>query len=767
MFTLRTPASILLILGALSAPAAAGFRAQSPPELTIPPTSDLARLLDLVSLRLNMPIDYDPGNPLLKGKQVTLRVGSGPGAALSDDALWAVTSRLLVQNGMTSVRAPGSASLTIVRLEDAGRLARVELAVCAGDSPAKPGPAEPTAGFLNQPVRLRFVSLKEAAETLRAVQRPGGGGAGGSAASPGPAAASSGDVLLLSDTAPRIDEQLALLRQLDTPDNATVMQVVSVQNVNPVQLAATVTQLAAKREAVSGEKLPGEVVATGGDGTASGSGAAGSVTIVAPTRVLDRWKQIIALSDQREPATTQTYSPRLFSVKEVGSLIQQIAGPGGKANGDDRFKLIVEEPTGSLIVTATPSQHERIAALMERLDAVPGEARRPVRSFVVRNRPVSEFVATLQRLISAGVLEASDPLSSQAAAGATPAMATNVPPQAGATPLVPNLPLPGPPRPSANGAQGSVSRSLVMTITADEATNTLIAIGDGRLLDQLDTLIKTLDVRQPQVMLEAILVSLSDSDSTSLGIELDQLTIAGSTRIRLASLFGLGLPAAAVGGGGPQGGTAVVLDPGDFSVVVRALQKVSNGRTVSLPKVLVSNNQRAVFNSVLQQPYAASFVAGNASTPTTSYGGSSDAGTQLTIRPQIGDGGGLLLDYNISISQFAGTAADPNLPPPRQVTSVQSLATIPDGYTVAVGGLEVTSNGTGADQVPLLGSLPVLGNLFKNQSSSQSRSRFFVFIHASVMRDQSLEALRYASDIDAGAAGVPPSWPRSTPQVVR
>jgi type II secretory pathway component GspD/PulD (secretin) len=127
----------------------------------------------------------------------------------------------------------------------------------------------------------------------------------------------------------------------------------------------------------------------------------------------------------------------------------------------------------------------------------------------------------------------------------------------------------------------------------------------------------------------------------------------------------------------------------------------------------------------------------------------------------------LLLDYNISISQFAGTSANANLPPPRQVTSVQSLATIPDGYTVAVGGLEVTSDGTGADQVPFFGTLPVVGNLFKNQTISQSKSRFFVFIHASVMRDQSLEALRYASDVDAGAAGVPPSWPRSVPQVVR
>ncbi|MDP1661816.1 MAG: secretin N-terminal domain-containing protein [Phycisphaerales bacterium] len=738
------------------------------PELTLPPTSDLPRLLDLVALRLKVQIDYDPANPLLKGQQVTLRGGDAANAsAISDAELWAITSRLLVQRGLTSVRAPGSASLTVVKLEDAARLARFEpeVSVDGAAQPTGDGVAEPVAGFRNQPVRLRHVSVKEAGEALRAPQRAGGGGAASSA---GPVSATSGDVLILSDLTPRIEEQFLLLRQLDTAENATVVQVVPLNNVSPVQLAAAVAQLATKREAVSGERIPGEVIPAGGGATTAGSsGGAGSVMIVAPRRVVERWKQFIALADLRESVATQTYSPRLFSVKEVGSLIQQVAGAAGTATNDDRFKLIIEEPTGSLIVTATPSQHERIAALMERLDAVPGEARRPVRSFIVKNRPVSEFVATLQRLISAGVLEASDPLSSQASIGAAPSMATNVPTQAGATPLVPTpQPQQAPARP-ASGQSGVTGKSLALTLAADEPTNTLIAVGDGRLLDQLDALIKTLDVRQPQVMLEAVLVSLSDSDATSLGVELDQLTINGSTSLRLASLFGLGVPTTGVGGGGPKGGTAVVLDPGDYAVVVRALQTVTKGRTVSLPKVLVSNNQRATFNSVLQQPYAASFVAGNAATPTTSFGGSSDAGTQLTIRPQIGDGGGLLLDYNISISQFAGSASSANLPPPRQVTSVQSLATIPDGYTVVVGGLEVTSDGTSADQVPFFGTLPVIGELFKSQTKSQSKSRFFVFIHASVMRDQTLEALRYVSDVDAGAASLPPSWPRTVPQVVR
>ncbi|MFT3684285.1 MAG: hypothetical protein QM783_05055 [Phycisphaerales bacterium] len=165
--------------------AAAVFEQPPTSQITIPASLDLARLLDLVSLRLHISVDYDPANPQLKGQQVTLRqpgpAGSeSAGGGMSDQELWAAVSRLLVQRGLTTVRGPASTSFSVTKLEDAGKLARVEPAVfvdgslvdgAAGTGPAGDGPV---AGFRNQPVRLRYVSLKEAADALRSVQRPGG-----------------------------------------------------------------------------------------------------------------------------------------------------------------------------------------------------------------------------------------------------------------------------------------------------------------------------------------------------------------------------------------------------------------------------------------------------------------------------------------------------------------------------------------------------------------------------------------------------------------
>src|SRR5262249_25600782 len=155
--------------------------------------------------------------------------------------------------------------------------------------------------------------------------------------------------------------------------------------------------------------------------------------------------------------------------------------------------------------------------------------------------------------------------------------------------------------------------------------------------------------RQPQVMFEVLIVSLSESQTLDLGVELEKLISTGDARIRLSSLFGLGSRGAGgdrtVGDG--SGFTGFVLNPGDFSVVLRALQTLHHGRSLSRPRLLVANNQQGVLDSVLTQPYASTNASNTVTT--TSFGGSQDAGTQVTLKPQIaGVGGGdhLNLEYS-------------------------------------------------------------------------------------------------------------------------
>jgi type II secretory pathway component GspD/PulD (secretin) len=110
---------------------------------------------------------------------------------------------------------------------------------------------------------------------------------------------------------------------------------------------------------------------------------------------------------------------------------------------------------------------------------------------------------------------------------------------------------------------------------------------------------------------------------------------------------------------------------------------------------------------------------------------------------------------------------DPALPPPRQENSLSSIATVPDGFAVAVGGLELETESDTVSKVPLLGDIPWLGALFQNRSQTRSKSRFFVFLRCSVMRGTTFEELRYLSDVDLAAAGIDDGLPELEPRIIR
>src|SRR5690606_16629448 len=138
-----------------------------------------------------------------------------------------------------------------------------------------------------------------------------------------------------------------------------------------------------------------------------------------------------------------------------------------------------------------------------------------------------------------------------------------------------------------------------------------------------------LDVRQPQVMLEVLIVSLSDRQTLDLGVELvGNAELSSDTVATLASLFGLSTSGDDLlerGVEDPRGGTAVILNPGDFAVVVRALETINQGRNLNIPQVLVNNHEEARIEATLQQPFAT--INASDTVATTAFGGTFDAGT--------------------------------------------------------------------------------------------------------------------------------------------
>lgn len=705
----RTPAGRLGWGASFLALIALGVSAQEPKEprwFLTGQEIELVDLIDTCASGLDLALNYDRSQ--VQGK-VTIRSGEG----FSNEGMWSLANRLLLSKKLASVQAPGEDSLGIVPVAEAAKTARIEQDVRTA-----------RAGFVKALLTLHYADPEKLAEPLRAVLA-----GDGALVQP----IKDAHQLLLAGPKPQVLEALDLATQMDSPVPPTV-ETYSVRHSSPTAVVALLERITKAIDQV-GKFKP--------EGVALAEPASGTILVVAPEPEHLWWKEQIERFDQPQPAVTRNYSPRRFSTAETAKLVQDVVrGPEAQPG----WRLVEDELTGTMVITATPAQHEEIERLLRRLESEPLDSRIALRAYPVRHRDVDEFLGLLENLLRGVPFPTSTTEGTAGTQGERPAL-----------PAAPSL-IGGRPVPEAGE----------LTLSKDSGTNRILAVGPPRLLDELGRLIQDLDVLHPQVLVETLIVTLSDSETRDLAVELQKIGSSDGALWQLASLFGVGSPDPSDGvlpAAGGTGGSGVLLDPGSFSGVLRALETLNHGRTLNVPRVLVNNNETAHLDSLLQSPYATSNTSTNLAS--ISFGGTLDAGTSVQVTPQITDGDQLLIEYQVSLSTFVGDSSDPNLPPPRQETKLASQATVPDGYTVAIGGLEAETQTEAESRVPILGSIPLLGNLFKSQSKTTTKSRFFVFLRCSVIRSASFEDLRYLSAPAMLAAGIEDDLPVVEPRIIR
>jgi len=658
------------------------------------------------------------GLPILWEKgEVSGEVRVQPGLELSEEDLWQFTVNALALRDLAIVQTPESDALQVVAAEKAARLSRLEA----------PGLEGAEGGFLKVLVRLREVAPEEARSAVNLVLS----GKGSSVEVIGDA-----ESLLIADFAPQLRQALRLIGRLDVSGVPTSVVEVPLSRADPAALAALLSQIQAKEKAVSAFVHRGEVLPLP---------QARSVLVIAPEGDIARWRERIERFDREQPLVTEHYTPRRFGLAETAALAEQVVHGADSVLGDEPWQLVEDRLTGTLILTTTPAKQREMATLLARLESAGPDARRPMRTYPVRNRQVSEVLTLLEALVEGGALdEAREPPEGEPA------------PQ-------------GPTAPLERASLGIVEGEDSLVLTADEGTNRLIALGEARLLDQLGPLIEELDVQEAQVEVEALVVQLTETQLRDLGIELQRIGVTDDgIHYGVASLFGLSavdpglgaLPAAA-----GSGLTAAVLDPARFSAVLRAIEEVTGGETRTMPRMVVNNNETATLDSVLETPYTSTNASNTVAT--TSLGGTSDAGTQVSVKPQVAAGDSIVVDYDVSLSGFVGQAADPSLPPPKQLTRLKSVVTVPDGFTVVVGGIEQEIETDSVSRVPFLWELPLVGRLFSSEKVNRSKSRFFVFLRCNVMRSATFEDLKYLSQAPLLEAGLDDGWPVLEPRVIR
>lgn len=282
-------------------------------------------------------------------------------------------------------------------------------------------------------------------------------------------------------------------------------------------------------------------------------------------------------------------------------------------------------------------------------------------------------------------------------------------------------------------------------VLADKSNNQVLVKAPARQQREFAQLIERIDLRRPQVHIEAQLVAVTAGDDYRLAFE-TQLINANGTGGILNTSFGLSSFGTGAGfnqaknvATGLSGLTSAVIKSQYVPVVLNALASTTDTKILSKPSIMVNDNEKAKIERVDQQPTTQANQG--TSTTTTSFAGYEDAGTDLEITPRI-SGNLVTLEIAANLSAFEGSGSG-GIPPPRNKAGISNKAvTVPSDMTVVIGGITLNTRTDNVRKVPLLGDIPLVGYLFRDTNKTERKTVLYIFITPRIINDPGFEDMR-------------------------
>jgi general secretion pathway protein D len=732
---------------------------------------ELRVLADIVTKRLKIPIIYDD---TINNKRVIVHVPRD----VPESALLGILQSALRMKQMVLVDAEQPGWKQIVSAQNLAAVAK----------PAEPGKTPEPGTAVTQVFNLKHADPARAVEAIRPfLSQPGGN----LQSVPGQ------KTLIVSDYASVIQRVDELLKLLDS-EAAAQIEFVRLKEADAKDVATTVTQLLATRQAAQPAATSNALI--------SADDRLNQIIVAAPADQMKEILQLISGLDKGVDLQTKVYSLKSIGPDRLDRLIKNLLGSAAKRS----YQATTDRESRSLVVAATPEVHQRIAVLLRELDVPTSQEQSPIRFYRLKNTKAVDVLATIAGLQSEEGLESfrTDEEGTETTQGHPRSRTTGVDrtmnPQ---SPPRSDRPLPNP-QTSADTVLGNPqrtrsdldsvttgntsdikygARSTVAgaeeasatksagaihtrnaTVTADVNTNSIIVIAEPTVQQMYQDLIKRLDERRPQVQIECTIVTLDTSDGQSFGVDIAKLGGFDTSQLLTFSSFGVSTVDPKTGQLTPvaaRGGTLALLSPRIADIVINALATNSKSRLISAPQILVNDNGKGKLQSVSQEPFAE--ILDTATTQSrTGLGGQAQAGTTITVEPHISEDDYLQLSYTVELSSFTGQAQN-GLPPPSQKNTVDSTVTIPDSYTIVVGGLTVKNLRTTVQSIPIIRDLPFVKYLFSARTKTTTETTLFVFIKPVILRDDRFEDLKYISQGRASEMGLPGSFPTSEPLPMR
>ncbi|MCD7098942.1 type II secretion system secretin GspD [Stenotrophomonas sp. MMGLT7] len=470
----------------------------------------------------------------------------------------------------------------------------------------------------------------------------------------------------------------------------------------------------------------------------------------------DNLRRVLGLVEQidRDSAGIDTVTLRNTSARELAATLSELYGIGGDKAGAPLSVLAVES-SNSLLLRGNPGMVQKAAKLALDLDT---RAERGGDVAVVRLQHASaeQLLPVLQQLIgqapdatAAGAADNPAAALVATAGAGTPANTQVISPASGKRPVIVRYP----------------------------GANSLIVHADPDTQRTLLDVIRQLDVRREQVLVEALVVEVSEGAAKQLGTQLLLAGTDGSIPLGLTQ-FSNGAPGmvslagSALAGSNGDDGEDSIADlarqaaaqsllglngglfglaerHGDrvFGLIINAVKSDTGSNLLSTPSLLTLDNEEAHILVGQEVPVTTGEVLSTNNDNPFRTINRQDVGIQLTVRPQINSGGGITLTIKQEVSSVNGTVSSSSDELVLNKREIQTNVVVDDGAIVALGGLLDHSDQSRVDKIPLLGDIPGLGALFRNRSNSRSKTNLMVFLRPSIVRTaadaQRLTAQRY------------------------
>lgn len=292
------------------------------------------------------------------------------------------------------------------------------------------------------------------------------------------------------------------------------------------------------------------------------------------------------------------------------------------------------------------------------------------------------------------------------------------------------------------------------SVLIDPATNTLIVTDTRSVIEKFRKLIDELDVPAQQVMIEARIVEAADGFSRDLGVKFGA---TGKKKLKDADrAFGWGVNSGFEGGDGGKWSAQTsinlpvaaaansislvrAISSGALNLELSASESLSKTKTLANPRVLTQNRKEAKIESGTEIPFQDTSSSGGNSSTTTTF---KKAVLGLTVTPNITPDGQIIMTVKINKDTPVDCTVKDETTKCIQTKNLNTQAMVENGGTLIVGGIYEEENGNTLTKVPLLGDIPVIGNLFKTRGKSTNRRELLIFITPRIM-DTAGNNLRY------------------------